>query len=103
MSKPRGENKKVSFPIYQPHPGGKHSRLWRERRRVVPSLRASLRYRVRLCFKKKEIRERGKEKRGREGQRKQGGSGNTTEIRSEKYKMGSVNSLHREVGAIKDH
>lgn len=75
MSKPRGENKQVSFPVYQPHPAGKHPGLWRQRRRVVASLRASLSYRVGLCFKKKEIRERGKEKRGREGQRTQGGSG----------------------------
>lgn len=75
MSKPRGENKQVSFPVYQPHPAGKHPGLWRQRRRVVASLRASLSYRVGLCFKKKEIRERGKEKRGRERQRTQEGSG----------------------------
>lgn len=79
MSKPHGENKQVSFPVYQPHPAGKHPGLWRQRRRVVASLRASLSYRVGLCFKEKEIRERGKEKGGGKGSRE--GVGNTTEIR----------------------
>lgn len=61
-------------------------------------MRASLSYRVRSCFKKKEMREGEKVVGDREGVEEGRREGwNTTETKSEKYRMRNVNSLHRGV------